>query len=73
MRLLEKDGWQRGGRRTHGVFFSKHFPGERYPRSTVVPDKADPLPSSTLGAILSTKQTGLGREGLQRLIDQHGL
>jgi predicted RNA binding protein YcfA (HicA-like mRNA interferase family) len=70
MRLLEQDGWTRGGRRTHGVFYSKQFPGESRPRSTVVPDKATPLPPSTLGAILSVKQTGIGASGLQALIQQ---
>ena len=41
MRLLERDGWIRGGRRTHGVFYSKQFPGESRPRSTVVPDQGN--------------------------------
>ena len=72
MRLLELDGWVRGGRRTHGIFYSKTFPGERLPRSTVVPDKSAPLPPSTLGAILSVKQTGLGRTGLQVLLEKYG-
>lgn len=61
MRLLEHDGWTSGGRRTHGMFYYKQFPGEERPTSTVVPDKSTPLTSSTLGAILSVKQTGLGQ------------
>ena len=69
MRLLERDGWTSGGRRNHGIFYYKHFPGEKRPRSTVIPDKSTPLPDTTLGAILSVKQTGIGRTGLQRLID----
>ena len=69
MRLLELEGWDPGGRRTHGIFYSRNFPGERFPRSTVIPDKAEPLPPTTLGAILSVKQTGLGRTGLQDLLD----
>ena len=73
MALLEKDGWERRARRTHGVFFSKLFPGEPLPRSTVIPDKSDDLPSGTLGAILGVKQTGIGRGGLQDLIDKYGL
>ena len=72
MRLLELDGWTRGGLRTHGVFFHKLFPGERFPRSTVVPDKSQPLPPTTLGAILSVKQTALGRNGLQELMNLYG-
>ena len=69
MRLLEHDGWTSGGRRNHGVFYHKHLPGEKLPRSTVIPDKSTPLPASTLGAILSVKQTGIGNVGLQKLID----
>lgn len=71
MRLLERDGWTQGGRRTHGVFYSRRFPGEQFPRSTVIPDKAEPLPPTTLGAILSVKQTGLGNAGLQDLINKY--
>ena len=66
-RLLESDGWQRGGYRTHGVFYSKRFPGESLPRSTIVPDRTRTLPAVTLGAILSMKQTGLGSAGLESL------
>jgi hypothetical protein len=70
--MLRKDGWSEGRRRTHGIFFYKQFPGERVPRSTVVPDKSVSLPDGTLGAILSVKQTGLGRDGLQTLISKYG-
>ena len=69
MALLEKDGWERGGQRNHGVFYSKQFHGENRPRSTVIPDRSTPLPPSTLGAILSLKQTGLGSVGLQALVN----
>ncbi len=72
MFLLKKDGWQQGGRRTHAVFFSKRFLNESIPRSTVIPDKSDPLPDGTLGAILGVRQTGLGKPGLQKLIEQFG-
>ena len=69
MRLLEGDGWTRGRRANHGVFFSKQLPGERRPRFTVIPDKSAPLPNGTLAAILGPKQTGIGRAGLQALQD----
>ncbi|MSQ33952.1 MAG: type II toxin-antitoxin system HicA family toxin [Dehalococcoidia bacterium] len=73
IRLLEGDGWHsRSGRGSH-VVLVKHLPGEGSPRSTVVQDKPDSLPPGTLAAILSVRQTGLGREGLQRLIDTYGL
>ena len=64
MRLLEGDGWNRGRRANHGVFFHKQFSGETRPRFTVIPDKSVPLPSGTLAAILGPKQTGIGRVGL---------
>ena len=70
--LLEKDGWQQGGRRNHGIFYYKQFPGEAMPRSTVIPHKSDDLPKTTLGAILSVKQTGLGSAGLKGLVDRYG-
>ena len=69
MRLLEQDGWIRGRRANHGIFFYKQFPGEERPRTTIIPDKSAPLPNGTLGAILGPKQTGIGRAGLQELID----
>ena len=72
MRLLTLDNWTQGGRRNHGVFFSKVSPGERFPRKTVVPDKSDDLPKGTLGAILGVKETGLGEKGLQDLIEKYG-
>ena len=71
MRLLEREGWTPVGRRNHGILYSRRFPGERFPRSTVIPDNTKPLVPTTLGVILSVKQTGLGRVGLQDLIDKH--
>lgn len=69
IRLLERDGWIRGRRANHGIFFYKQSPGEDRPRTTVIPDKSAPLPTGTLAAILGPKQTGIGRAGLQSLID----
>lgn len=69
MRLLERDGWIQGRRANHGIFFYKQFPGEDRPRTTVIPDKSEPLPNGTLGAILGPRQTGIGMAGVQSLID----
>jgi hypothetical protein len=55
--LLKRDGWIETGRRTHGIFMYKRFPGEKLPITTVVPDKSSALPDGTLGAILGVKQT----------------
>ena len=67
--LLKSDGWIEKGRVTRGIFLYKQFPGERYPRTTTVPDKTGDLPDGTLGAILGVKQTGLGKNGLNDLIE----
>ena len=73
IRLLERDGWQRGRRGTHGQALYRYSPSERRTRATVVPRTRASLPRGTLGGILSVKQTGLGRAGLAALIRKHGL
>ncbi|MBM3933944.1 MAG: addiction module toxin, HicA family [SAR202 cluster bacterium] len=73
IRILEKDGWTRGGQRTHGIFFHKRYPGESLPRTVIVPDKNSVLPTGTLGAILGVKQTKLGKDGLEEVIEKYGL
>ena len=37
-----------------------------------IPDKSDPLPAPNLGAFLSVEQTGLGKSGLNALMEQFG-
>ena len=69
MRLLESDGRIPGRRSRHGIFYHKQFDGEPRPRFTVVPDKSAPIPDGALGAILGPRQTGIGRVGLQSLLD----
>lgn len=66
--LFEQDGWVQDGQRTHGVAMTK--PG-RYP--VIIPAKKRELADTTLGQILSVKQSGLGKKGLMRLIEKHGL
>jgi len=68
--LLEQDGWKIGRKATHGVSLSKAYPSGV--RVTVVPTRTRSLPTGTLRAILSVKQTGLGRRGLQRLLETYG-
>lgn len=72
IRLLLLDGWEEGRRVNHGRSLHKAFPDGRT-RVTLVPDKRSPLPAGTLGAILGPRQTTLGREGLARLIVEHGI
>jgi len=68
IRLLKADGWQEGRYATHGMTLTKRF-GERT-RVTFIPPKRGSLPEGTLMAILSDKQTGLGKNGLLELIDK---
>jgi predicted RNA binding protein YcfA (HicA-like mRNA interferase family) len=69
IKLLKKDGWQERGMATHGIALTKAFPNGRT-RTTIVPVKTRSLPVGTLRAILSEKQTGLGREGLLELLSR---
>jgi len=71
VRLLEKDGWSVGRRAKHGITLTKSF-GD-HTKVTFVPDTRASLPLGTLMAILSPKQTGIGRKGLANLIDKHGI
>lgn len=70
MKLLEQDGWVKQRSCNHGFALYKEFPTRK--RVTVVPNKRKALPTGTLRAILSQKQTGLGRAGLERLIKRYG-
>jgi predicted RNA binding protein YcfA (HicA-like mRNA interferase family) len=71
IRLLRRDGWTDVRRTRHGIAFTKAVEGRK--RLTLVPDKRSVLPDGTLAAILGPKQSGIGRAGLARLIERHGL
>lgn len=73
IRLLELDGWQPGRGGTHGQALYKYLPEQGRAVRTVVPRTRSPLPGGTLGAILSVKQTSLGRAALIALIQKYGL
>jgi len=73
VRLLLRDGWTDEGPSRHGIKLSK-LDGDRR-RVTQIPTKkfhsrSAILPLGTLSATLSDRQTGLGRQGLQRLLDR---
>jgi len=72
IRLFRRDGWIEVRRVRHGIAFAKVGPDGRQ-RTTIIPDKRSVLPPGTLAAILSPKQSELGRDGLVALIRQHGL
>jgi predicted RNA binding protein YcfA (HicA-like mRNA interferase family) len=69
VKLLEKDGWVANGRTTHGVKMVKKFPDRN--RITIIPTKDKRMPDGTLAAILSSKQTGLLREGFLKLCEKY--
>ena len=72
IKLLTLDGWDDCGKRTHGIAFRKKDSSGRM-RITVVPNKRGSLPVGTLKDILGPDQSNLGRDGLLRLIELHGL
>jgi predicted RNA binding protein YcfA (HicA-like mRNA interferase family) len=69
--LLQKDGWQRGRKATHGITLTKAT--EIRILVTFVPDKKVSLPEGTLQAILGSKQTQLGKSGLLKLLNLYGI
>ena len=71
VRLLELDGRTRDLRQRsrHGIILKKTIEGRT--RIAVIPEKR--LVPDTLSRILSVKQTGIGRERLAQLIEEHGL
>ncbi len=71
IRLLLKDGWAIRRRARHGLAMTKSFNNRT--RVTIIPDTRAPLDDGTLAAILGAKQSGIGKPGLQKLIDEHGL
>lgn len=71
IKLLQKDGWVRGRRTKHGVSMAKPF--SDHTKVTIIPDTRASLDTGTLGAILGVKQTCLGKKGLFRLIEKHGI
>ncbi|MBM3141531.1 MAG: hypothetical protein FJ005_00585 [Chloroflexi bacterium] len=72
VKLLQKDGWKPGRKAKHGRCLTKRMPSGRT-RVTFVPEMRASLPDGTLSAILSEKQTGIGKDGLRRLIERYGV
>jgi predicted RNA binding protein YcfA (HicA-like mRNA interferase family) len=71
IKLLRKDGWILGGRTRHGVALTKYIGNRTI--VTFIPDTRAPLDDGTLAAILSVKQTGIGKRGLLALVNKYGL
>lgn len=71
IKLLKKDGWLATGQNAHVVKLRKQF-NDRV-RITIIQPINDSLATGTLSAILSFKQTGIGKDGLVNLIEKYGL
>lgn len=71
IKLLTKAGWVVHGRTKHGISLKKLFADRT--RVTVVPDTNASLDEGTLGAILSHKQTNIGKRGLLDHINKFGI
>jgi predicted RNA binding protein YcfA (HicA-like mRNA interferase family) len=71
LKLLMADGWEVTRQARHGVFLKKRFANAT--RITVVKKTTAVIPDGTLASILGPKQTGLGKTGLRRLINQYGI
>ena len=69
VRLFERAGWRRVWVAPHGVVFDRHCADGTY-RFTTIPNKSRSLAPATLSRIL--RQSGLGRAGLLKLIEEHG-
>ena len=69
--LLQRADWTVGRSAKHGVTLTKSF-GD-HTKVTFVPNTKTTLPIGTLMAILGPKQTGIGRRGLSKLIEKHGI
>jgi len=64
-----KNGWEEFARNNHGIALKKEFPNGEI-RVTTIKDTSDSIPIGTLKAILSNKQTGLGRKGFLNLLNK---
>ena len=71
--LLRRDGWELRGDSRHGAALTKYDHERSQMLWAIVPKRGKPLPKTLLHRILSVKQTGIGRKGLQSLIEKYGL
>ncbi|MDD5191198.1 MAG: hypothetical protein PHE50_09180 [Dehalococcoidales bacterium] len=69
--LLVKDGWENGGKSTHGISLFKFIDGKNI--VTTVKNTSENIPEGTLGSILGVKQTRIGKRGLLDLVNKYGL
>ena len=69
IKILKIDGWIEHRQTTHGIALKKRWDDRT--RVTIVPKSRATLPTGTLMAILGKKQTGLGRLGLQQLLNKY--
>ena len=68
--LLVKDGWECVRNATHGASLKKYDTKTKRTKVVIIPTKPGSLPPTTLGRILSVKQSGIGRKGLLKLLEK---
>lgn len=71
IRLLEKDGFAKTRQSRHGQAMFKTLADGKI-LVTTIPNKRGDLTTGTLHAILGPKQTQIGVEGLEELINKYG-
>ena len=71
LKLLLAEGWERKRNTRHAVLLQKRFPDGT--KIAFVKDSRAIIPPPVLSDILGPKQTGIGRDGLRRLIERYGL
>ena len=72
IKLLCDDGWVEDRKANHGRCLIKKLPTGKT-LVTFVPETRASLPEGTLLAILSVRQTQIGKKGLLELINKYGL
>ena len=71
IKLFKKDGWVEKRRSKHGMSMYKKI-NDKF-TVVVIPTKRGVLPDGTLSGILSLKQSGIGRNGLEKLLNKYKL
>jgi len=68
IKILKKVGWIEHRQTTHGIALIKRV--RERTKITIVPKSKANLPVGTLMAILSSKQTGIGKKGLLEILNK---
>lgn len=72
IRLLLKDGGSIEGKSSPGSHVAVGYYVRGHKQVFIIPDTSESLPMGTLHGIISKKQTGLGKNGLLKLLNKYG-